>query len=285
MGARFVAANGLRFAYLEDGPERGPLALCLHGFPDHAPTFRHLLPQLAAAGFHAVAPWLRGYAPSAVPEDGDVSLDTLAADANALHEALGGDARAVIVGHDWGALAAHRAGTAAPQRWRRVVTIAVPPESHLVRMHLTLAQVRRSHYAVRMQAPGAVAWLRANDFQAIDALWGAWSPSYRRPAEDRFALRATLRSPGTLETAVGYYRQVRRDATIGRFPRPDALPPQPHLYLHGLADGCVGGEIAQGVRLAHPKSRVELIPGAGHFLHLEHPVVIGETITAFLTES
>ena len=284
MGARFVEANGLRFAYLEQGPRDGPLALCLHGFPDHAPTFRHLLPRLAAAGFHAVAPWLRGYAPTAVPPDGDVSLDTLAADANALHGAFGGDGRAVIVGHDWGALAANRATASEPQLWRRVVTIAVPPEPHLLRLRLTLAQARRSHYTVRMQGPGAVAWLRANDFEAIDALWGAWSPSYRQPADDRLALRATLRSPGTLETAVGYYRQVRRDATRGRFPRPAALPPQPHLYLHGLADGCVGGEIAQGVRLPHPKSRVERVPGAGHFLHLEHPGVIGEAIAGFLSE-
>ncbi len=46
-------ANGLEFAYLHDGPADGPLALCLHGFPDTAHTWRHLLPRLAEAGFHA----------------------------------------------------------------------------------------------------------------------------------------------------------------------------------------------------------------------------------------
>ena len=49
-----VRANGINFHYLEMGD--GPLAICLHGFPDHAYSFRHLLPDLAAAGFRAVAP-------------------------------------------------------------------------------------------------------------------------------------------------------------------------------------------------------------------------------------
>ena len=62
-----VEANGLHFAALAAGPADGPLALCLHGFPDAAPTWRHLLPALADAGFRAVAPWMRGYAPTAVP--------------------------------------------------------------------------------------------------------------------------------------------------------------------------------------------------------------------------
>ena len=63
-----VTANDVEFAYLEAGS--GPLALCLHGFPDSAWTWRHLLPALADAGFRAVAPFLRGYAPTAVPADG-----------------------------------------------------------------------------------------------------------------------------------------------------------------------------------------------------------------------
>ena len=63
-----VRANDLEFGLLEAGS--GPLALCLHGFPDTAHTWRHLLPVLAGAGFHAVAPFMRGYAPTAVPADG-----------------------------------------------------------------------------------------------------------------------------------------------------------------------------------------------------------------------
>ncbi|MEZ5138225.1 MAG: hypothetical protein R2711_05520 [Acidimicrobiales bacterium] len=82
-----VEANGLRFATLAMG--EGPLALCLHGFPDSAWTWQHLLPELAAAGFRAVAPFLRGYAPTEVPADGLYQPGAIARDAIALHEALG----------------------------------------------------------------------------------------------------------------------------------------------------------------------------------------------------
>jgi pimeloyl-ACP methyl ester carboxylesterase len=73
---RRVPANGIDFAYLEAGPEDGPLALCLHGFPDHALTFRHLLPELAAAGWHAVAPWMRGCHPTGAGPDGQYQSAT-----------------------------------------------------------------------------------------------------------------------------------------------------------------------------------------------------------------
>ena len=102
MEAKTITANGLEFAYFEEGPADGPLALCLHGFPDSAHTWRYLLPELAGAGFHAVAPFLRGYAPTQLPADGHYQLGALVRDANGLHEAFGGGADAVIVGHDWG---------------------------------------------------------------------------------------------------------------------------------------------------------------------------------------
>src|SRR5947209_19249834 len=106
-----VKANGVGFEYLEDGPPDGPLALCLHGLPDTARTWRHLLPELAAAGFHAVAPWMRGYAPTEVPADGRYQTGALVADAIALHDGLGGDGRAALIGHDWGAIAAYGAAS------------------------------------------------------------------------------------------------------------------------------------------------------------------------------
>ena len=94
-----VNANGINFHYLEMG--EGPLALCLHGFPDHAWSFRHLLPDLAAAGFRAVAPFMRGYAPTTAPPDGRYHSALLARDAVALINALGAE-RACLIGNDWG---------------------------------------------------------------------------------------------------------------------------------------------------------------------------------------
>src|SRR5215471_10444058 len=119
MRSATVRANDLEFGVLEAGS--GPLALCLHGFPDAAYTWRHLLPALAEAGFHAVAPFMRGYAPTGIPADGAYQISALAADAVALHEVLGGGADAVLIGHDWGAETAYCAAAYAQDRWRRVV--------------------------------------------------------------------------------------------------------------------------------------------------------------------
>ena len=73
-----LRANGLRFSAHAAGA--GPLVLCLHGFPDHAGSFRHQLPALAAAGYRAVAPTMRGYEPSSQPRDGDYHIVRLAED-------------------------------------------------------------------------------------------------------------------------------------------------------------------------------------------------------------
>src|ERR1700755_1916598 len=101
----FVDANGLKFAYLEEGS--GPRVLMLQGFPDAAHSWDDLRPRIAAAGYRAVSPFLRGYHPSAIP-DRDPDQETLARDPLALIEALG--ARdAVVIGHDFGATSAYGA--------------------------------------------------------------------------------------------------------------------------------------------------------------------------------
>src|SRR5262245_47208338 len=120
---RYVQANGLRFAYHEEGT--GPLVLLLHGFPDTPQTWDAARPALAAAGFRAVSPFMRGYAPSEIPTTDAYDSDTLGRDALALIEALG-ERSAIVVGHDWGASAAYSAVGLAPDRIRQLVTVAVP---------------------------------------------------------------------------------------------------------------------------------------------------------------
>src|SRR4051794_25329997 len=111
--------NGLDYAVLEAGA--GPLALCVHGFPDTAHGWEPLLLALADAGYHAVAPFMRGSAPTAVPADGSSPVGAWVADIGALHEVFGGDEQAVLIGHDWGAIATYGAASSAPERWRRIV--------------------------------------------------------------------------------------------------------------------------------------------------------------------
>src|SRR5690242_15709055 len=149
---RSVTANDIEFGYLACGDD-GPLALCLHGFPDSAWTWRHLLPELAAAGYRAVAPWLRGYAPTGLDPEGRYQNGASVADTSALHDALGGDERAVIIGHDWGARIATGAAVHASDRWAKIVTMAVPPAGAIAGAMLSYAQLKRSFYIWLFQTP------------------------------------------------------------------------------------------------------------------------------------
>ncbi len=282
-----VEANGLRFSYVAGGPADGPLALCLHGFPDHALTYRHLLPRLAEAGFRAVAPWMRGYHPTDVPRRGPFDLDTLAADANALHEALGGDEGAVLVGHDWGAFATYRAAAAEPDRWRRVVAMAVPPEPALAAAPRDLRQLRRSWYVIAFQLPGVERVIHTPGVSLIDRLWSAWSPDYEREPDDRERLREMFARADVRRATVAYYRALLRPFARGHFPDREAVPPQPTLYLHGLRDGCMGANFGDRARavLPHADSDAVILAEAGHFLHLERPDRVNDLILDFVTST
>ncbi|MBU6315068.1 MAG: alpha/beta hydrolase [Acidobacteria bacterium] len=281
-----VSANGVDFTALAMGD--GPLALCLHGFPDSAHGWRHLLPRLAEAGYRAVAPFQRGYAPTSVPADGLFQSGVLGVDANALHEALGGDGRAVIIGHDWGASGTHAAAVLAPERWRKVVTMAVPPGGAIGMSFLTnLAQIKRSWYMFFFQHPLSDMVVPGNDLAFIDMLWADWSPGHDA-TEDLVHVKNSLRDPANLTAALGYYRATLgaglRDASLDAAQAATSeVPPQPTLYLHGRNDGCIGVEVAElAAATAPPQLTVEVVDGAGHFLHLERPEVVNARILEFL---
>lgn len=110
---RRLQVGPLTFTAYEMGA--GPLVLLLHGFPDGPETFRHQLPALAAAGYRAVAVTLRGYEHSSLPPDGSVRVADLAADVFGWMDAMD-EARAHLIGHDWGATIAYAAAKLRPER-------------------------------------------------------------------------------------------------------------------------------------------------------------------------
>lgn len=282
-----VRAGEITFSYLECG--EGPLALCLHGFPDSPHTWRHLLPALGGIGYRAVAPFMRGYAPTSIPASGIFQTAALARDANALHEALAADERAVIIGHDWGAPSVCGAALDAPDRWSRVVSMAVPPGPALGAAFLSnLQQIQRSWYMFFFQHGLSNHVVAADDLAFIDMLWAQWSPGYDA-SRDLAHVKAALRDGANLQAALGYYR-----ATLGDGPRdPDLAslqqrmgaeyPTQPVLYLHGVNDGCIGRDVAESARAMSPASvRFEFVDDAGHFLQLEQPERVNSLITEFV---
>jgi pimeloyl-ACP methyl ester carboxylesterase len=283
-----VQANGIDFAFLEAGS--GPLALCLHGFPDSAHTWRLLLPELASAGFRAVAPFMRGYAPTSIPGDGAYQLGALVADAVALHEALGGDSAAVLIGHDWGAEAAYGAAALAPERWHRLVTIAVPPAALDEQIYSDYDQLKRMFYVFLLKTPHAEAVVGAGDMAFFDRLWADWSPGYDATADLRHA-KECLREPDNRAAAIGYYRADEPGLSDADPADPYAAehqalgrtPPQPTLYLHGDRDGCIDIALAaDATRHLAPGSRMDVIEQAGHFPHLEQAAAVNGRILAWV---
>lgn len=285
---RTVSANGLRFACLSAGAENdGPLALCLHGFPDTAYTWRHLMPALAEAGFRVAAPFMRGYAPTGIPEDNCYETAALASDALALHEELGGGGDAVIIGHGWGAFAAYGASALEPRRWSRLVALSSPPTRALIPSFLDYEQLRRSFYQFVFQTPLAEAAVAHDDFAFIKRLWHDWTADYD-PRTDIAHVLESLADQANLSAAIGYYRGIfdvyppaSQYSRIRH--RAAGVPHLPVLYLHGRLDGCLGAEPAENARAVFSAdSEVEVLDEVGHFPHLERPAAVNRRILEWL---
>jgi len=282
--------NGVELALLEAGPTTGRLALLLHGFPDTPWGWQPTLEALADAGYHAVAPYLRGYAPSAIPEGGTASLGAYTADAHALHDVLGGDGDAVLIGHDWGALTTYGAAATGAERWSRIVTASIPPASVMASRMMDYDQVKRFWYQYVFLQPSAEALVAHDDLRFIEGLWHDWSPGYTG-VEAIARVKDALRDPANLTAAISLYRVVHGVLE----PQPEfadlafafVMPhTQPTLYLHGTEDGCMTCDVVDEAGAALPDgSRAEAIDGAGHFLQYERPELVTRLIVDFVTSS
>ncbi len=288
-----LTAGSRRFSALTCGDVTSLPVLCLHGFPDHYRSYRFQLPALAAAGYRAVAPMMRGYEPSSqgrrhVPDFHPLQITD---DVIAWAKELGGGQPIHLVGHDWGAIVAYSACVREPELFRSVTTMAVPPIHAVengIRSHPV--QIANSWYTIFFQLRGlADAVVRARDYAFIEKLWRDWSPGFRWEPDEMAALKETFRQPGVLWSALAYYRAMLNPflpdsrAASAMTRKPVRVP---MLAITGATDGCMDTRLYDFIDPSlHPAGlRVERIEGGGHFVHQEKPEEINRLLCAWLAE-
>ena len=261
----------------------GRLVVLVHGFPDGAYTWRRQLPALAAAGFHAVAPDLRGYGGSSRPRGvAAYAMSRIEDDLVGLIRSYGVD-RAAIVGHDFGGGIAWSFAMHHPERVARLAILNAPHAVAFARGLRSPRQLARSWYMFAFQLPELPErLLRRNDLRAIRAVY------MRDPvSRDAFSTAdierhiAALRPAGALTAAVNYYRALFRDARA--LIAATRVIRRPVLVLWGERDRYLGPELAAPDPRWVPDCRVVRIPDASHWVHLDAPDLVNAELIRFLT--
>ena len=284
---RDVSANGARFHVTECGPADGPLVLLLHGFPEFWWCWRDQLVALGEAGFHAVAPDLRGYGATDKPPRG-YDAYTLSADVAGLVRALGArDAH--LVGAGWGGYLGWTTATLHPRVVRSLAVVSAP---HPLRAYAGLrspAQLRASAYLAGFQLP-RLPEARLRSGTAVAELMSRWGGPGFPDAETLARCAEAMAIPAAAHCALEHYRWAARSQARPegrRFRR--VLAPgvrAPVLQLHGELDGCVLLETVAGSQAyAHGGYALRVLPGVGHFPQEEAPDAVGAALLAHAAAS
>ena len=310
---QFIQTNGIRMHIAEQGT--GPVVLLCHGFPETWYSWRHQLKALAEAGFHAVAPDQRGYGQTdRPPAPEQYTILHLVGDMVGLLDALG-EQRAVIVGHDWGALVAWNAALMRPDRFRAVVGMSVPyhPRGAVSMLQALRQAAGENFYMAYFQKPGVAETALERDVRStmLGILYSASGdapPAQRwRPVLPSGNLRSAQRGPETLPAWLSeqdldaYVSEFQRTGFTGGLnwyraidlsweltaPFDGAKIEQPSLFIAGGEDAVLGfpgmdraiGTLSSSL----PGLRgTVLIDGCGHWVQQERAVDTNAALIQFL---
>jgi pimeloyl-ACP methyl ester carboxylesterase len=315
---RTIETNGIRMHVAEQGT--GPLVVLCHGFPESWYSWRHQLAALAAAGFHAVAPDMRGYGQTDRRADIEqYTLLHLVGDMVGLLDALG-EATAVICGHDWGAPVAWHAALLRPDRFRAVVGLSVPfrPRGSTRPTTVMLQTDAALFYQLYFQAPGVAEAELERDVRATirRLLFSASGDAPRPDGRAGADVGMVPRGGGFLDHLIdppklpGWLTEADVDFYVGEFTRTgfrgglnwyrnidrswELLAPfagarvsVPALYVAGDRDLVVAFRgmdqlIPNLARFMPGLQRTLILPGCGHWTQQERPHDVNAAIVDFV---
>ena len=279
--AQYAAVNGVQLHYREAG--HGPLVILLHGFPEFWYSWRHLMPALADAGYHAIAPDLRGYNLSGKPQGvASYTIDTLADDIAALiHHA--GERRAHIIGHDWGGAVAWHLAMRHRELVDRLVILNAPHPRAFARELRKPRQLWRSRYMLLFQLPRvAEAIIARNDFAIIRRILRndpVRPDAFSDVDIDRYI--HALARPWALSSAINYYRAAARFRP-GRTPGFSSRIDAPTLLIWGEQDRYLDIALSANLDRWVPNLAVEYIADASHWVMSDAPEEVERLVVNFL---
>ena len=281
---RWVSGASVRLHAVISGDPAGPPVLLLHGFPDYWYGWRCQIRPLADAGFHVIALDQRGYNRSDKPSHvADYAMTHLVDDVAACLDDLG-LARAAIVGHDWGGAVGWSLAGRMPERVSRLVVINCPhPYAMQTALEGSWAQLARSWYAFAAQIPALPEWLaKKTNYRILTRSMQASARPGTFTAKDFARYRRAWSRPGAMTGMINWYRAAARQPGTTQQGLRITVPT---LLVWGKRDQFLGRELVPASAAMCDNGRVEHLPAAGHWPHLEEPDLVNELLLDFLTSA
>jgi pimeloyl-ACP methyl ester carboxylesterase len=279
-----VAANGINFEIATMGSgER--LALCLHGFPEHAYSWRNQMPLLARLGYRVWAPNLRGYGATDSPSEVSAYQPrTLLADVASLIKAANAK-ETLVVAHDLGAVLAWLLAMEQPQLIDRLIILNVPHPACFAREVRRPTQLAKSWYTLFFQLP----WLPE---KILGRRHGRGAAELIRNTSCKPALftdevleiyRVNAARPGGLRAMLNWYRGFFRSGGLKHFfGRDIPVIRIPTLFLWGDSDVALSLRTTRGTEKYVSDLTFRVFPGVSHWIQQEAPEEVNAMLEAWL---
>jgi pimeloyl-ACP methyl ester carboxylesterase len=280
-----VAANGINFEVATMG-SGDRLALCLHGFPEHAYSWRFQMPLLAKLGYRVWAPNLRGYGGTDSPREiSAYRVETLVEDVASLIRASGAP-ETLLIAHDWGGALAWTLAMQHPQLINRLVVMNLPHPACFMREFRHPTQFLKSWYMLFFQLPVLPELLlgRGQGRATAEAIRRSACDPARFPDEAMEVYRQNAARPGGLTAMLNWYRALFRGGGMRRA-RGNAFPKieTPTLFLWGDADVALSIRTTRGTEEYVSNLTFRVLPGVSHWVQQEAPETVNAMLEAWLT--